>query len=111
MTLKRPADMSHARGLAGTPSRGHCATAAEGVVQRLLGEVEVAEQAEQGGEDAARVGAVDVVHQLERLVGRGLGSHAHPLALRADWSERWVVRRDTCRCTATRPSAVLVAAP
>ena len=33
----------------------------EGVVQRLLGEVEVAEQADQRGEDAARLGAVDGV--------------------------------------------------
>ena len=28
MALKRPAETSHARGLAGTPSRGHCSRAA-----------------------------------------------------------------------------------
>src|SRR2546425_2941639 len=46
----------------------------EGVLQRLLGHVEVAQQADQRREDAARVGAVDCVHQLThpRLVGRVL---------------------------------------
>src|SRR2546422_2721136 len=33
---------------------------------RSLGELEVAEQADQGGEDAARVGAVDGVHHLSQ---------------------------------------------
>ena len=62
IALKRPVETSHARGLAGTPSRGHCSDRrGEGVVQRLLGEVEVAEQADQRGEDAARLGAVDGV--------------------------------------------------
>ncbi len=42
----------------------------EGIVQRVLGEVEVAEHADEGGEDAARVGAVDRVHRLARLFGR-----------------------------------------
>ena len=46
----------------------------EGVVQRLLGEVEVAEQADQGGEDAARVGAVD------RVDGSGGVGMAHVVA-------------------------------
>ena len=31
----------------------------EGLVKRLLGQIEVAEEADQGGEDAARLGAVD----------------------------------------------------
>ena len=42
---------------------------AEGVVQRLLGEVEVAEQADQRGEDAARLGAVDGVRRRARVCG------------------------------------------
>ena len=68
IALKRPAETSHARGFAGTPSRGHCSTRrGEGVVQRLLGEVEVAEQADQRGEDAARLGAVD---RIDRARGR-----------------------------------------
>ncbi len=55
MALKRPVETSQARGLAGTPSRGHCSSrGAEGVVQRLLGEVEVAQQADQRGEDPGR---------------------------------------------------------
>ena len=41
----------------------------EGVVQRLLGEVEVAEQADERGEHAARFGAVDGVHLLAHRVG------------------------------------------
>src|SRR5882762_9511063 len=36
----------------------------ERVVQRLLGAIEVAEQADQRGQDAARLGAVDRVHEL-----------------------------------------------
>ena len=47
---------------------------AEGVVQRLLGEVEVAEQPDQRGEDAARFGAIDGLgrgaHTLERIHAR-----------------------------------------
>ena len=42
----------------------------ERVVQRLLGEVEVAEQADQRGEDAARLGAVDRLDRLARAVDR-----------------------------------------
>jgi hypothetical protein len=42
----------------------------EGVVQRVLGEVEVAQQADQGGEDATRVGTVDLTHHLARDRGR-----------------------------------------
>ena len=41
----------------------------KGIVQRFLGEVEVAEQAYQGGEDAARVGAVDGVYRLAHALG------------------------------------------
>jgi hypothetical protein len=43
---------------------------AEGLVQRLLGEVEVAEQADQGGEDAARLGAVEGLHLCAHWFGR-----------------------------------------
>ncbi len=71
MALNRPVEMSHERGLAGTPSSGHFSTAA-GVVQRLLGEVEVAEEADQRGEDAARLGPVDRVHRLPRVYSSGL---------------------------------------
>ncbi len=44
-------------------------------MQRLFGEVEVAEQADQGGEDASGIGAVDGVHRSARPFGRIL---AHP---------------------------------
>src|SRR5262245_3476765 len=44
--------------------RGKC------VVDGLLGELEVSEQADQGGEDAARVGAVDGFDRRARLLGR-----------------------------------------
>ena len=43
----------------------------ERVVERLLREIEVAEQPDEGGEDAARVGAVDRVDRVPRLVGGG----------------------------------------
>ena len=39
----------------------------ERVVQRLFGEIEVAEQADQRGEDVAGVGAVDSVRRVARM--------------------------------------------
>ena len=52
----------------------------ERVVQRLLGEVEVAEQADQRGEDAARLGAVDGVehlaHRFDRILAHDDGSRS-----------------------------------
>src|SRR5439155_884513 len=42
----------------------------EGIVQRLLGEVEVAQQANEGGEHPARVGAVDGVYHLAGSIRR-----------------------------------------
>ena len=39
----------------------------EGVMQRLLGEVKVAEQADQGGENATRLGAVDGVYRVSLI--------------------------------------------
>ena len=72
IALNRPADTSQARGLAGTPSRGHCSrAAAERVVQRFLGDIEVAEQPNQGRQDAARLRAVDGVHRFVDMVRRG----------------------------------------
>jgi hypothetical protein len=41
----------------------------EGVVQCLLGDIEVAKQADQRGKDAARFGAVDGIHRVTRLFG------------------------------------------
>ena len=62
MALKRPADTSQARGLAGTPSRGHCSTAAVNAsCSASSAQIEVAEQADEGREHAARLGAVDRV--------------------------------------------------
>ncbi len=55
----------------------------EGVVERLLGEVEVAEEADQRREHAARLGPVDGVHRLADPVRRvrihwGLGISGAP---------------------------------
>jgi hypothetical protein len=61
MALKRPAETSQARGLAGTPSRPMHDGCEEGFVQRFLGEFEVTKQTNECGEYAARVCAVDVV--------------------------------------------------
>ena len=47
----------------------------EGIVQPLLGEVEVAEQADQRGQDVPRLGMVDGFHPLAQLFGRVL---THP---------------------------------
>ena len=56
------------------------------VVQRLLGEVKVAEQPDQGGEDAARLGAIDGVHHLAHSFGRVVAHCSQ--ALMVDGSER-----------------------
>ena len=69
--MKRPAETSHARGLAGhAVARPLLDRGREGVVQRLLGQVEVAEEADQRGEDAARLGAVDGLDPVPYLVRR-----------------------------------------
>ncbi len=44
----------------------------EGLVERLLGQVEVAEEADEGGEHAARVGTVDGLHPVPYPFGRVL---------------------------------------
>jgi hypothetical protein len=36
----------------------------KGIVQRLLGEVKIAQEADQGSEDAARLGAVNGAYHL-----------------------------------------------
>ena len=41
----------------------------ERIVERLLGKLEVAEEADEGGEHAARVGAVDLVHEVAQRAG------------------------------------------
>src|SRR5216683_1082425 len=51
----------------------------EGIVQRLLGEVEVVEQTDKSREDATRVGAVDSAHNLARPLG---GVFGHKLRVR-----------------------------
>ena len=54
----------------------------EGIVQRLLGGVKVAEQANQGGKDLARFGAVDGIHQLAHPLSRVLAHCREVLMLR-----------------------------
>ena len=56
----------------------------EGVLQRLLGEVEVAEEADQRGKDAPRFGAVDGVDRRARLLGR---VHGHDWESPSAWGE------------------------
>ena len=41
----------------------------EGIVQRLLGEVKVTEQTDEGGEDPARLGAVDGAQDFKSVSG------------------------------------------
>jgi hypothetical protein len=60
----------------------------EGIMQRLLSQVEVAEEADEGGEDPARFGTIDSVEYLVQLFGHLFAHHeasanAWPLAARA----------------------------
>jgi hypothetical protein len=68
MALKRPAETSHARGLAGR--RPLLDGRRKGRVHRLLGDIEIPQQADQGGEDAPRVGAVDGINHRARGMDR-----------------------------------------
>ena len=62
MARLRAVRISHARGLSGQPSVGHrSAGAGEGVLRGLLGDVEVAEETDEDGDDAAPVLPEDVV--------------------------------------------------
>jgi len=80
IALKRPTETSPRIG--GHSSLGPLLQRrSEGGVQRVLCEVEVAEQADQGGEDAARVGAIDLVHFFVQLLDHALvhSIHRRPL--------------------------------
>ncbi|MFN8540921.1 MAG: hypothetical protein U0232_26010 [Thermomicrobiales bacterium] len=81
MALKRPVETSQARGLAGILFRPLGHGGGEGVVQRLLGPVEVAEEADERGEDAPRFVAVEVVDGLANLFGGGFVHRRHALGL------------------------------
>ena len=47
----------------------------EGVVQRLLRDIEIAEQTNQGGEDTTRVGSIDSLHNVTEPLD-GVLAHA-----------------------------------
>ena len=51
----------------------------EGVVQRFLGDVEVAQQADQRGQHAAGVGEIDGIHRLVHWIGRRHSDRSHHL--------------------------------
>ena len=72
MALKRPAETSQARGLAGTPvARPLLRGGEEGVGQRLLGEFEAAEQPDEARQHPAAFGAIDAVEIDHSGGGRG----------------------------------------
>ena len=78
--MKRPVETSQARGLAGhAVARPLLERGRERVVQRLLGEVEVAEQADQRGEHAARLGAIDLVDDAVDIGSVGCRGTLHAL--------------------------------
>ena len=89
MALNRPVDTSQARGFAGTPfSRPLLHRRHERVVQRLLGQIEIAEEADEGREHAARFRAVyriDLVAHVSRNV------FLHSLSRRT--ATRWRARQ------------------
>ena len=64
MARLRAVTTIHAPGFAGTPSRGHRSAADEGVLHRVLGEVEVAEDAT---EDRNRAGPLVAIGASELL--------------------------------------------
>ena len=64
--------MIHARGNSGTPEVSHWSTAvAKGLLSRFFGQVEIADEPDQGGNDPAPIGAVDRLDDLGGLWGHG----------------------------------------
>ena len=55
------------------PSSGQLRRGREGVVERLLGEIEIAKQPDEGGEYAPRVRTVDGIHRLPHAIRRVAG--------------------------------------
>ena len=71
--------ISQARGLLGTPSRGQRSAAMrERLLSGLLGEVKVAEEADQGGQDAAPLLAEDLFERRYQYTSEGRISTAPP---------------------------------
>jgi len=70
IALKRPAETSQPRIGRQPIARPLLDCCRKGRVHRLLGDIEIAEQADQRGEDAPRVGAVDGVHHRARGMDR-----------------------------------------
>ena len=94
IALKRPVETSQARGFGGNAiARPLLHRGGERVVQRLLRQLEVAEQADQGREHAAGIGAVDGVHRRPRLPDRVLAPVAcHRLPLGCYWLNTMIGR-------------------
>ena len=71
IALNRPADTSHARGIRGHAfARPLFERRPEGVLQRFLSDVEVAQQPDQRRQHTTGLGLVDRVHRLMNLIGR-----------------------------------------
>lgn len=49
----------------------------EGILQGILGEIKVAQQADERGEDPARLGTIDLVQHLAQFFGCVLASHSY----------------------------------
>jgi hypothetical protein len=83
-------------------------------VQRLLGNVEVTEQADERRQDAAGFGDIDGIHRLVHGIGHchsNRSHHKNPLSLipdlLSDWSKRLQVnRQQSKKFSAHRCSAV-----
>ena len=74
MALKRAVEINHGRGLPGTPLFGHTLERSrKGLVHRLLGKIEIPEQADQRCQDSSRIHAIQGVEQFADLLGGALG--------------------------------------
>ena len=107
MALKRPVETSQARGLAGHALRRPALhRRRERLLQRLLGQIEVAEQADERGQDAAGFGAVESVYECESRVTRRRGRHcsAGRLLGRGSPSLALIDCDSTAHACALRPS-------
>ena len=100
MALNRAVEISHGRGLSGTPLLGHGSQRRrEGFVHRLLSKIKITEQADQSCQDSSRIHAIKGVEQFADLVLCRLGGkfgHDNDLSKPADpnqFSEQRAIER------------------
>ena len=76
MALNRAVEINHGRGFAGHATfRPQAECSRKGFVHRLLGKIEITEQADQSCQDSSRIHAIKRIEQLAYLLSAGSLGH------------------------------------